>query len=60
MVKTNAREEFIQNFGDILKRQQLITLFNADSTGREEVWTNYFYAYLDVLKAALPSPKTEH
>ena len=60
MVKTNACEDFTKNFGEILKRQQLITLFNAESAGREEVWTNYFYAYLDVLKGAQSSPKTEH
>ena len=60
MLKENASREFKNNFSEIIKQQKLMTLFNEDAKGREEVWTNYFYAYLDVLKAALPSPKTEH
>jgi hypothetical protein len=59
-IKENACREFKNNFSEIIKQQQLITLFNEDAKGREDLWINYFYAYLDVLKAALPSPKTEH
>jgi len=59
-VKESARQEFKNTFSDIIKQQQLMTLFNKDAKGREDLWTNYFYAYLDALKAALPSPKTEH
>ena len=59
-IKENACREFKNNFSEIIKQQQLMTLFNEDAKGREDLWINYFYAYLDVLKAALPSPKTEH
>jgi hypothetical protein len=60
MLKESASREFKNNFSEIIKQQKLITLFNEDAKGREELWSGYFYAYLDVLKAALPSPKTEH
>jgi len=59
-IKENACREFKNSFSEIIKQQKLITLFNEDAKGREELWSSYFYAYLDVLKAALPSPKTEH
>ena len=59
-IKENACREFKNSFSEIIKQQQLMTLFNEDAKGREDLWINYFYAYLDVLKAALPSPKTEH
>jgi hypothetical protein len=58
-LKENASREFKNNFSEIIKQQKLITLFNEDAKGREDLWHSYFYAYLDVLKAALPSPKTE-
>ena len=59
-IKENACREFKNNFSEIIKQQQLMTLFNEDAKGREDLWINYFYAYLDVLKAALPSQTTEH
>ena len=52
-VSTKARQDFIKNFSEILKQQQLITLFNKEAEGRETIWTNYFYAYLDILKEGL-------
>lgn len=58
--KESACQEFKNTFSEIIKQQQVMTLFNKDAKGREDLWTNYFYAYLDALKAALPSPKTEH
>ena len=59
-IKENACREFKNNFSEIIKQQQLMTLFNKDSEGREDLWQSYFFAYLDVLKAALPASKTEH
>ena len=59
-VKESACQAFKNTFSEIIKQQQLMTLFNKDAKGREDLWINYFYAYLDALKAALPSPKTEH
>ncbi len=56
MVKTTACQSFIKKFGEIVKQQQLITLFNEDAEGRDGVWANYFYAYLDELKAGLSAP----
>ena len=56
MVRPGARQDFIKNFSETLKQQQLMTLFNAEAEGRETIWTNYFYAYLDILKAGLSVP----
>ena len=56
MVRMSAHQDFIKNFSETLKQQQLLTLFNAEAEGRETIWTNYFYAYLDILKAGLSVP----
>ncbi len=57
-VKENACREFKNNFSELIKSKDLITRFNKDAEGREDVWPNYFYAYLDRMKAALPAAKT--
>ncbi len=59
-VTANACREFKSNFSSLVRQRELIALFNEDAMGREEVWNAYFYAYLDALKAALPSPETVH
>jgi hypothetical protein len=57
-VKENACREFKNNFSELIKSKDLITRFNEDAKGREGIWTNYFYAYLDRMKEALPAAKT--
>jgi hypothetical protein len=59
VVKDYACKAFKENFGVLIKKQQLITLFNEDAKGREDLWHNYFYAYLDALKEGLLFPKTD-
>lgn len=60
VVKQTACNEFKNKLGNLLKQQELITLFNKDAEGRDELWHNYFYTYLDVLKESLPSLNTRH
>lgn len=57
IVKTNASQEFKANFSTLIRQQELISLLREDAEGRNELWHNFFYAYLDVLKEALPSPR---
>ena len=59
-IKENACQEFKNNFSELIKQQKLITLFNEDAKGREDLWHSYFYVYLDLMREALPSPKKEH
>lgn len=60
IVKNHACQAFKENFGVLIKKQQLITLFNEDAKGRDDLWHNYFYAYLDALKDGLLAPKTDN
>ena len=60
IVKHDACKAFKENFGVLIKKQQLITLFNEDAKGRDDLWHNYFYAYLDALKDGLLSPTTDN
>ena len=41
-IKENACREFKNSFSEIIKQQQLMTLFNEDAKGREDIWINYF------------------
>jgi hypothetical protein len=60
VVISHACKAFKKDFGVLIKKQKLITLFNEDAKGREDLWHNYFYAYLDVLKEGLLSAKTDN
>ena len=57
-VKEGACQEFKNNFGELIKSRELLVRFNEEAEGRENIWHNYFYAYLDRLKEALPPAKT--
>ena len=57
-VKEGACQEFKNNFGELIKSRDLLVQFNQEAEGRENIWHNYFYAYLDRLREALPPAKT--
>ena len=57
-VKEGACQEFKNNFGELIKSRDLLVRFNQEAEGRENIWHNYFYAYLDRLREALPPAKT--